>query len=129
MSFNGQSRGRTSSTYIDPDRTKMSGWDKIRVSTSGARFGSSSTMNERTQSSRTVRLGRVTPQAPTHRTIYCNDREANQPVKFRVCQFFFFLLRIQYIHSCICNLYVRLRVRISEFCFFFFFPLVFPLFC
>lgn len=128
MSFNGQSRGRTSRTYIDPDRTKMSGWDRIRVSTSGARFGSSSTMNERTQSSRTVRLGRVTPQAPTHRTIYCNDREANQPVKFRVCQFFFF--------CCVSNIYTHVfvicmcvYVCVFPSSVFFFFPLVFPLFC
>ena len=35
-------------------------------------------------SSRTVRLGRVQPQAPGHRTIFCNDRDANLPVKFKV---------------------------------------------
>ncbi|KAL1355163.1 hypothetical protein AAHE18_05G094800 [Arachis hypogaea] len=38
---------------------------------------------ERIPSSRTVRLGRVQPQSPGHRTIYCNDREANLPVRFK----------------------------------------------
>lgn len=37
----------------------------------------------RQNSSQTVRLGRVQPQHPSHRTIFCNDREANLPVKFK----------------------------------------------
>lgn len=84
-------------------------WDRVRVATArlggeGARgssrsFGgggggagaaasasaSASVAAElRQASSRTVRLGRVQPQAPSHRTIYCNDREANLPVGYRV---------------------------------------------
>ncbi|PIA47079.1 hypothetical protein AQUCO_01400049v1 [Aquilegia coerulea] len=51
----------------------MSGWQRIKTSK----------WNERQPSSRTVRLGRVQPQAPTYRTIFCNDREANLPVKFK----------------------------------------------
>ena len=70
----------------------MSGWewDRVRVSRLGTRMGRNrnnySTLNERVRSTRTttVRLGHVTPQAPGHRTIYCNDREANQPVRFKV---------------------------------------------
>nr|CAD1822517.1 unnamed protein product [Ananas comosus var. bracteatus] len=83
-------------------------WDRVRVATArlggeGARgssrsFGgggggagaaasasaSASVAAElRQASSRTVRLGRVQPQAPSHRTIYCNDREANLPVGYR----------------------------------------------
>jgi phospholipid-transporting ATPase len=54
----------------------MSGWDRVRVPRSRTRFGRNSTMG-------TVQLGRVTPQAPGHRTIYCNDRDANQPVRFK----------------------------------------------
>ncbi|KAF6157302.1 hypothetical protein GIB67_004240 [Kingdonia uniflora] len=40
-------------------------------------------MSDRQPSSRTVRLGRLQPQAPGHRTIFCNDPEANLPVKFK----------------------------------------------
>ncbi|KAE9607116.1 putative phospholipid-translocating ATPase [Lupinus albus] len=40
-------------------------------------------MSESVSSTRTVRLGRVQPQAPGHRTIFCNDREANLPVRFK----------------------------------------------
>ncbi|CAL0331481.1 unnamed protein product [Lupinus luteus] len=40
-------------------------------------------MSESVSSTRTVRLGRVKPQAPGHRTIFCNDREANLPVRFK----------------------------------------------
>lgn len=73
----------------------MSGWewDRVRVSRLGTRMGRNrnnySTLNERVRSTRTttVRLGHVTPQAPGHRTIYCNDREANQPVRFKVWRF------------------------------------------
>ncbi|OIV94546.1 hypothetical protein TanjilG_25608 [Lupinus angustifolius] len=42
-------------------------------------------MSESVPSTRTVRLGRVKPQAPGHRTIFCNDREANLPVRFKDC--------------------------------------------
>ncbi|XP_061365222.1 phospholipid-transporting ATPase 3-like [Gastrolobium bilobum] len=57
----------------------MKGWDGIQSSFSSR---SSSTMSHRVPS-QTVRLGRVQPQAPTHRTIACNDREANLPVRFK----------------------------------------------
>ncbi|KAM1065591.1 hypothetical protein ACFX2B_020881 [Malus domestica] len=59
----------------------MSGWNR---SSRGARLGgrNSSSQPERTSTTRTVRLGRVQPQAPGHRTIFCNDREANIPVRF-----------------------------------------------
>ncbi|KAG9155197.1 hypothetical protein Leryth_020464 [Lithospermum erythrorhizon] len=33
--------------------------------------------------SRTVRLGRVQPQAPGNRTVFCNDREGNSLAKFK----------------------------------------------
>ncbi|KAG7653785.1 hypothetical protein ISN44_As01g010130 [Arabidopsis suecica] len=33
--------------------------------------------------SRTVTLGRIQPQAPTCRTVYCNDRDANYAVRFK----------------------------------------------
>ncbi|KAH7515836.1 hypothetical protein FEM48_Zijuj10G0068500 [Ziziphus jujuba var. spinosa] len=47
------------------------------------RGSDSNPRHERIPSSRTVRLGRVQPQAPGHRTIYCNDRDANLPVRFK----------------------------------------------
>nr|XP_029119607.1 phospholipid-transporting ATPase 3 [Elaeis guineensis] len=62
------------------------GLDRVRLSTArlGGESGSPSTAGVlRQTSSQTVRLGRVQPQAPTHRTIYCNDREANLPVRFK----------------------------------------------
>ncbi|XP_031386164.1 phospholipid-transporting ATPase 3 [Punica granatum] len=61
----------------------MSGWE--RVQSSKVRFGGrhSPLGGDERASTRTVRLGRVQPQAPTHRTIYCNDREANLPVRFK----------------------------------------------
>ncbi|GAV61079.1 E1-E2_ATPase domain-containing protein/HAD domain-containing protein [Cephalotus follicularis] len=58
----------------------MSGWDRVRSSRS--RLGRNSSGYGRAPS-RTVTLGRVQPQAPGHRTIYCNDREANLPVRFK----------------------------------------------
>lgn len=61
----------------------MSGWERLRPSTARLGRDSYSSMTERIPSSRTVRLGRVQPQAPGHRTIYCNDRDANLPVKFK----------------------------------------------
>lgn len=62
---------------------RMKGWDGIQSSLSSR---SSSTLGNQA-SSRTVRLGRVQPQAPTHRTIFCNDREANLPIRFKVQPF------------------------------------------
>lgn len=70
----------------------MNGWDWIKGASSSsmssvpsmARSRNSSLVTDRQPSSRTVRLGRVQPQAPGHRTIYCNDREANLPVRFKV---------------------------------------------
>ncbi|KAK4777885.1 hypothetical protein SAY87_018072 [Trapa incisa] len=61
----------------------MSGWEKVK--SSKVRFSGSKSPFGRDDrsSSRTVRLGRIQPQAPTHRTIYCNDREGNRPVCFR----------------------------------------------
>ncbi|KAK9277681.1 hypothetical protein L1049_007228 [Liquidambar formosana] len=60
----------------------MSGWERVRPSRS--RLGLNFQRGENgTSSSRTVRLGRVQPQAPGHRTIYLNDREANQIVRFK----------------------------------------------
>ncbi|KAI4328339.1 hypothetical protein L6164_020698 [Bauhinia variegata] len=59
----------------------MNGWNKISSSSSST-SRSRNNMNH-IPSSRTVRLGRVQPQAPGHRTIFANDREANQPVRFR----------------------------------------------
>ncbi|XP_030499413.1 phospholipid-transporting ATPase 3 isoform X3 [Cannabis sativa] len=61
----------------------MSGWERVRPSRTRLGRNSNSSMEDRVPSSRTVRLGRVQPQAPGHRTIFCNDREANLPVKFR----------------------------------------------
>ncbi|CAI0386597.1 unnamed protein product [Linum tenue] len=57
-----------------------SGWERIR-STRGGRLSRETSLTGRT--ARTVRLGRVQPQAPGYRTIYCNDREANLPVRFK----------------------------------------------
>ncbi|MCI13291.1 phospholipid-transporting ATPase 3-like, partial [Trifolium medium] len=59
----------------------MKGWDGIQSSVSSS-SRSSSTINNRVPS-QSVRLGRVQPQAPTFRTIFCNDREANLPVRFK----------------------------------------------
>ncbi|GLT86354.1 hypothetical protein SLE2022_044990 [Rubroshorea leprosula] len=53
----------------------MNGWDRVRSSRSGR---SSTSMSQRT-----VTLGRVQPQAPSHRTIYCNDRDANLGLRFK----------------------------------------------
>lgn len=58
----------------------MKGWDGVQSSLSSR---SSSMMSHRVPS-QSVRLGRVQPQAPSNRTIFCNDREANLPVRFKV---------------------------------------------
>ncbi|XP_004509930.1 phospholipid-transporting ATPase 3-like [Cicer arietinum] len=57
----------------------MKGWDGVQSSLSSR---SSSMMSHRVPS-QSVRLGRVQPQAPSNRTIFCNDREANLPVRFK----------------------------------------------
>ncbi|KAG0494855.1 hypothetical protein HPP92_005849 [Vanilla planifolia] len=66
-------------------------WDRYRGST--VRLGGGDSASSRAASfqdggnrqalSQTVRLGRVQPQHPAHRTIFCNDREANLPVRFK----------------------------------------------
>ncbi|KAF7829418.1 phospholipid-transporting ATPase 3 [Senna tora] len=68
----------------------MSEWDRAVASSSSSsrstlRMGSNPNRNlaSRVPSNRTVRLGRVQPQAPGHRTVFCNDREANLPVRFK----------------------------------------------
>ncbi|KAH9609171.1 hypothetical protein KSS87_002397 [Heliosperma pusillum] len=43
----------------------------------------SSVLDRSSTSTRTVRLGRVQPQAPSFRTIYCNERDANALAKFK----------------------------------------------
>ncbi|KAH9606858.1 hypothetical protein KSS87_020266 [Heliosperma pusillum] len=61
----------------------MAGWDRAQSSTRSG-FSSNSAVSDRSPTSpRTVRLGRVQPQAPTHRTIYCNDRDANSLARFK----------------------------------------------
>ncbi|XVF44122.1 hypothetical protein PTKIN_Ptkin02bG0095200 [Pterospermum kingtungense] len=59
----------------------MSGWDSVRSSTRSQQ-GRSQNLSPRTPS-RTVTLGRVQPQAPTFRTVYCNDRDANYAHRYR----------------------------------------------
>ncbi|XP_057417723.1 phospholipid-transporting ATPase 3-like [Lotus japonicus] len=61
----------------------MKAWDGIQSSFSSTSRSSSTTTMSHRATSQTVRLGRVQPQAPTHRTIFCNDREANLPVRFK----------------------------------------------
>ncbi|KAK3038612.1 hypothetical protein RJ639_027275 [Escallonia herrerae] len=56
----------------------MAGWRGSR-----SRPGGGSPLAERIPSSRTIQLGRVQPQAPGHRTVFCNDREANVNAKFK----------------------------------------------
>ncbi|WOL18362.1 phospholipid-transporting ATPase 3-like [Canna indica] len=70
------------------------GWDRVRTARlggDGAAAGTTGIGSRRTgsvqlrqMSSQTVRLGRVQPQAPSHRTIYCNDRDANLMARFKV---------------------------------------------
>ncbi|KAI4385176.1 hypothetical protein MLD38_003231 [Melastoma candidum] len=69
----------------------MSGWQRVDSSSSstssktrlGGRSRSGISSDDRPPSSRTVRLGHVQPQAPTYRTIHCNDRDSNLPVGFK----------------------------------------------
>ncbi|KAL2904259.1 Phospholipid-transporting ATPase 3 [Bienertia sinuspersici] len=60
----------------------MKGWDRVQSSVRSGLSRNSSVM-DRSSSPRTVRLGHVQPQAPSHRTIFCNDREANALTKFK----------------------------------------------
>ncbi|XP_047964065.1 phospholipid-transporting ATPase 3 [Salvia hispanica] len=55
----------------------MAGWRGSR----GGRDRAPS--DDRVASSQTVRLGKVQPQAPGHRTVFCNDREANSLAKYK----------------------------------------------
>lgn len=57
---------------------RMAGWKGSRGGEGGAQSV------EHISSSRTVRLGKVQPQAPGHRTVFCNDRDANALAKFKV---------------------------------------------
>ncbi|CAL9127607.1 phospholipid-transporting ATPase 3 isoform X1 [Musa acuminata AAA Group] len=67
------------------------GWERMQtVRLGGAGAASAGEASRRREaaelrqvSSQTVRLGRVQPQAPSHRTIYCNDREANNIARFK----------------------------------------------
>ncbi|KAL2546820.1 Phospholipid-transporting ATPase 3 [Forsythia ovata] len=61
----------------------MSGWRGSRLGGGGGGGSGGSPTAEHIQSSRTVRLGKVQPQAPGHRTVFCNDREANALTKFK----------------------------------------------
>ncbi|KAL1539393.1 Phospholipid-transporting ATPase 3 [Salvia divinorum] len=55
----------------------MVGWRGSRGGGDGA------PSDDRIASSQTVRLGKVQPQAPGHRTVFCNDREANSLAKYK----------------------------------------------
>ncbi|XP_051120775.1 phospholipid-transporting ATPase 3-like [Andrographis paniculata] len=69
----------------------MATWKRFRGGGDGA------PLVERISSSRTVRLGNVQPQAPGHRTVFCNDREANAIAKFkfrRVTNLYFLMISI-----------------------------------
>ncbi|XWS34910.1 hypothetical protein CRYUN_Cryun21dG0077800 [Craigia yunnanensis] len=59
----------------------MNGWDSIRSSTRSQQ-GTSQNLSQRAPS-RTVTLGRVQPQAPAFRTIFCNDRDANYAHRYK----------------------------------------------
>ncbi|KAG6396532.1 hypothetical protein SASPL_142683 [Salvia splendens] len=56
----------------------MAGWRGSR------RGGDGAPSHDRIASSQTVRLGKVQPQAPGHRTVFCNDREANSLAKYKM---------------------------------------------
>lgn len=53
----------------------------------GWRGSRSGPILNRISSSRSIRLGGVQPQAPGHRTVFVNDREANALAKFKVLIF------------------------------------------
>ncbi|XP_004238741.1 phospholipid-transporting ATPase 3-like isoform X1 [Solanum lycopersicum] len=50
---------------------------------SGSAGGADAAMRNRIASSKNIRLGKVQPQAPGHRTVFCNDRDANSLAKFK----------------------------------------------
>ncbi|KAL1807211.1 hypothetical protein ACET3Z_030279 [Daucus carota] len=54
----------------------MAGWRNTHRSRNGAAYNTLTP-------SRTIQLGRVTPQAPGNRTVFCNDREANALASFK----------------------------------------------
>ncbi|GFP80055.1 phospholipid-transporting ATPase 3 [Phtheirospermum japonicum] len=58
----------------------MAGW---RGSRGGGGGGDGAPSLERVSTSQTVRLGKVQPQAPGHRTVFCNDRDSNALTKFK----------------------------------------------
>ncbi|KAL4302308.1 hypothetical protein GQ457_10G025370 [Hibiscus cannabinus] len=59
----------------------MSRWENIR-SSMRSQQGRSESFSQQAPS-RTVTLGRVQPQAPAYRTIYCNDRDSNFAHRYR----------------------------------------------
>ncbi|KZV53133.1 phospholipid-transporting ATPase 3-like [Dorcoceras hygrometricum] len=58
----------------------MAGWRGSRLGGGG---GDGSPTANGVSSSRTVRLGKVQPQAPGHRMVFCNDRDANTLAHFK----------------------------------------------
>ncbi|XP_024989606.1 phospholipid-transporting ATPase 3 isoform X2 [Cynara cardunculus var. scolymus] len=63
----------------------MTGWREASGSRQGGDSASAGTplAVDRNPSMSTIRLGRVQPQAPGHRTVFCNDREANYLAKYK----------------------------------------------
>ncbi|KAK4481860.1 hypothetical protein RD792_012771 [Penstemon davidsonii] len=63
----------------------MAGWRGSKLGGGGGGGGGEnlSPTAERHSSTRTVRLGKVQPQAPGHRTVFCNDRDANALAKYK----------------------------------------------
>ncbi|XP_064979062.1 phospholipid-transporting ATPase 3-like isoform X3 [Musa acuminata AAA Group] len=64
------------------------GWERVRMARLGGEAAVVGTRRRevadfRQVSSQTVRLGRVQPQHPSHRTIYCNDSDANSIARFK----------------------------------------------
>ncbi|URE37002.1 ATPase, class [Musa troglodytarum] len=64
------------------------GWERVRMARLGGEAAVVGTRRRevvdlRQVSSQTVRLGRVQPQHPSHRTIYCNDSDANFIARFK----------------------------------------------
>ncbi|MED6110245.1 Phospholipid-transporting ATPase 3, partial [Stylosanthes scabra] len=74
----------------------MKGLDGIDSQPGSSSSRTSSKMHHRA-TSQTIRLGRVQPQAPTYRTIFCNDRESGLPLRFkfrRVANLYFLSISI-----------------------------------
>ncbi|KAI3733581.1 hypothetical protein L6452_13025 [Arctium lappa] len=63
----------------------MAGWREASGSRQGGDNASAGTplAVDRNASMSTIRLGRVQPQAPGHRTVFCNDRDANYLAKYK----------------------------------------------